>query len=153
MREFGKILSMTFVAAAVLLLPATPSHSLAIRPGAATGAVSAETVQYYPGVRGGYGVYGGYRPYWRPSPRYYGGIYGGVGPYWGPGLTVVVPAYPAVRPYYRPVYPTTRRVYRRAVGVPAHVSWCSARYRSYRAWDNTFQPYYGPRRLCISPYR
>ncbi|TIP33596.1 MAG: BA14K family protein, partial [Mesorhizobium sp.] len=29
---------------------------------------------------------------------------------------------------------------------------CHDRYRSYRAWDNTFQPYNGPRRQCISPY-
>ena len=34
----------------------------------------------------------------------------------------------------------------------AHVSWCYDRYRSYRASDNTFQPYNGPRRQCISPY-
>lgn len=34
----------------------------------------------------------------------------------------------------------------------AHVSWCYDRYRSYRASDNTFQPYQGPRRQCISPY-
>lgn len=34
----------------------------------------------------------------------------------------------------------------------AHVEWCYARYRSYRASDNTFQPYNGPRRPCISPY-
>jgi GH18 family chitinase len=34
----------------------------------------------------------------------------------------------------------------------AHVNWCYNRYRSYRAYDNTFQPYHGPRRQCISPY-
>jgi len=34
----------------------------------------------------------------------------------------------------------------------AHVQWCYSRYRSYRASDNTFQPYNGPRRQCISPY-
>ena len=34
----------------------------------------------------------------------------------------------------------------------AHVNWCYSRYRSYRAWDNTFQPYHGPRRQCRSPY-
>jgi hypothetical protein len=33
-----------------------------------------------------------------------------------------------------------------------HVSWCYSRYRSYRASDNTFQPYNGPRRQCYSPY-
>jgi hypothetical protein len=34
----------------------------------------------------------------------------------------------------------------------AHVDWCYNRYRSYRASDNTFQPYNGPRRQCRSPY-
>lgn len=33
-----------------------------------------------------------------------------------------------------------------------HVRWCENRYRSYRASDNTFQPYNGPRRQCTSPY-
>lgn len=37
-------------------------------------------------------------------------------------------------------------------GGNAHVQWCYDRYRSYRAWDNTFQPYNGPRRQCYSPY-
>jgi hypothetical protein len=34
----------------------------------------------------------------------------------------------------------------------AHVNWCASQYRSYRASDNTFQPYNGPRRQCASPY-
>lgn len=34
----------------------------------------------------------------------------------------------------------------------AHVNWCFSRYRSYRTVDNTFQPYHGPRKQCISPY-
>ncbi|MCO6388306.1 BA14K family protein [Aliihoeflea sp. 40Bstr573] len=34
----------------------------------------------------------------------------------------------------------------------AHVDWCYDRYRSYRASDNTFQPYNGPRKACYSPY-
>ncbi|TIL95732.1 MAG: BA14K family protein [Mesorhizobium sp.] len=38
-------------------------------------------------------------------------------------------------------------------GSSAHVRWCYNRYRSYRTWDNTFQPYNGPRRQCWSPYR
>jgi len=33
-----------------------------------------------------------------------------------------------------------------------HVQWCSERYRSYRASDNTFQPNNGPRKQCNSPY-
>lgn len=35
---------------------------------------------------------------------------------------------------------------------PQHLRWCDAKYRSYRARDNSFQPYYGPRRECRSPY-
>jgi hypothetical protein len=34
----------------------------------------------------------------------------------------------------------------------AHVQWCYNRYRSYRAYDNTFQPLRGPRQRCYSPY-
>lgn len=49
------------------------------------------------------------------------------------------------RRYRRP----PRRRVRRAGG---HESWCYSRYRSYRAWDNTYQPYNGRRRQCISPY-
>jgi hypothetical protein len=37
-------------------------------------------------------------------------------------------------------------------GGNAHVQWCYDRYRSYRASDNTFQPYHGPRQQCYSPY-
>lgn len=34
-----------------------------------------------------------------------------------------------------------------------HVDWCLARYRSYDPRSDTFQPYHGPRRVCLSPYR
>lgn len=41
----------------------------------------------------------------------------------------------------------------RAAGLnPRHYSWCQARYRSYDSRSNTFQPYNGPRRQCLSPY-
>ena len=33
----------------------------------------------------------------------------------------------------------------------AHLDYCYNRYRSYRQSDNTWQPYNGPRRQCISP--
>lgn len=46
---------------------------------------------------------------------------------------------------------TPRVVYRHGVS-NAHLSYCYSRYRSYRAWDNSFQPYHGPRRACRSPY-
>lgn len=34
----------------------------------------------------------------------------------------------------------------------AHVRWCEQRYRSYDRRSDTYQPYNGPRRRCISPY-
>lgn len=41
----------------------------------------------------------------------------------------------------------------RAAGInPRHYEWCYARYRSYDSYSNTFQPNYGPRRQCLSPY-
>ena len=33
-----------------------------------------------------------------------------------------------------------------------HYDWCASRYRSYRPYDNTYQPYRGPRRQCYSSY-
>ena len=42
--------------------------------------------------------------------------------------------------------PTVRR------GGSAHVRWCADRWQSYRAYDNSYQPYNGPRRTCTSPY-
>lgn len=50
----------------------------------------------------------------------------------------------AAQPQYRPA---PRHQLSRA-----HYRWCDARYRSYRYYDNTFQPYHGPRRQCVSPY-
>lgn len=67
-------------------------------------------------------IIGGGLPYYRPVPRY------------------VAPP-PVIYPV-RPAYGLSR----------AHVDWCYSRYRSYRVSDNTFQPYHGPRRACISPY-
>jgi hypothetical protein len=49
------------------------------------------------------------------------------------------------------IAPQPRRIIR-SYGGNAHVNWCYARYRSYRAYDNTYQPYGGPRRVCASPY-
>lgn len=43
-----------------------------------------------------------------------------------------------------------RVIYRGGGG--SHVNWCYDRYRSYRASDNTFQPYNGGRQYCYSPY-
>jgi hypothetical protein len=34
----------------------------------------------------------------------------------------------------------------------AHYDWCFRKFRSYHKPSNTFQPYNGPRRACISPW-
>jgi len=34
----------------------------------------------------------------------------------------------------------------------AHVRWCEQQYRSYDPRTDTFQPYNGPRKRCVSPY-
>ena len=34
----------------------------------------------------------------------------------------------------------------------AHVNWCLSKYRSYHVPTDTFQPYNGPRKNCVSPY-
>lgn len=73
------------------------------------------------------------RHYHRPPPPR-GGVYFNWGPRYAPPPR-----------YYEP----PRQAYR----LPAsHVRWCQNRYRSYRAWDNSFQPYNGPRQMCRSPY-
>ena len=58
------------------------------------------------------------------------------------------------QPYYAPraYYCAPRRAASIASGTNAHVAWCYNRYRSYRAYDNSYQPFNGPRRECISPY-
>lgn len=59
------------------------------------------------------------------------------------GIYLGIPSYRYVEPRrYAPRVSLTR----------AHINWCENRYRSYRAWDNTFQPYRGPRQQCWSPY-
>lgn len=37
-------------------------------------------------------------------------------------------------------------------GGSAHVQWCYDRWRSYRASDNTYQPFNGGRQYCVSPH-
>lgn len=55
------------------------------------------------------------------------------------------------QPVYRQPAPRLRREGRISVA-QAHTNWCFNRYRSYRKWDNSYQPYHGARRACLSPY-
>lgn len=89
------------------------------------------------------GWYNGHRGYReaRPGYRYHNG-------YWFPlaafaagaliGGALAEPSAPRAAP---------------SAGInPKHYDWCFSRYRSYRSYDNTFQPNYGPRQQCLSPY-
>lgn len=80
---------------------------------------------------GPYGYYNGYRGYRdrHRGYRYYRG-------YWFP----------------RHAFPSYERTYSVRRAGSAHIEWCYDRYRSYRASDNSWQPYDGPRRECNSPY-
>ena len=92
---------------------------------------------YYNGHRG-------YRNY-RPGYRRHNGYWFPAGAFIAGALLGGALAAPAPAPIYRePV--------RRVRMNDAHVRWCYNRYRSYRAADNTFQPYNGPRQQCYSPY-
>ena len=58
-------------------------------------------------------------------------------------------------PYYNNNYYNNyapRRVYRTQGLSQDHYDWCYNRWLSYRDSDNTYQPNYGGRRQCVSPY-
>ncbi|MEM1040428.1 MAG: BA14K family protein [Pseudomonadota bacterium] len=45
-----------------------------------------------------------------------------------------------------------RRERRRIRRGNRHERWCYNRFNSYRAWDNSYQPFRGGRRQCFSPF-
>jgi hypothetical protein len=47
---------------------------------------------------------------------------------------------------------TAMAVHAPAPSESSHVHWCATRYSSYRAEDNTYQPFSGQRRTCVSPF-
>lgn len=115
-----------------------PANALPIAPKinstAQNGLVTDAQVRFDFYFRGGRPYYNGHRGYRyrRPGWRRYNG-------WWFP---------PNAFGVYRPrrYAPPPRGLSR------AHYRYCYNRYRSYRAYDNTFQPYHGRRRQCRSPY-
>ncbi|QPC92350.1 BA14K family protein [Mesorhizobium sp. INR15] len=93
---------------------------------------------------------------WRHSGRHYRGRYddgAGAAAILGLGLGLGLGSvYGNNYNYYEPAPRRYYRTYRTQRVSSAHVQWCYNRYRSYRAFDNTFQPYNGPRQQCWSPY-
>lgn len=91
------------------------------------------------------GWYNGHRGYAHSRPGYRRHSDG----YWYPlaalGAAAIIGGVIAAQPRPAPVQTQP--------GInPRHVADCSARYRSYRAYDNTYQPSYGPRQQCYSPW-
>lgn len=144
-------------AAALMAAPVAPASALTIHPASPVISQASENlveVRHRNGQRhwkknGRYGKWnrGGRdnRRYSRHNNRRHNDNW-----WWGPatgfGLGLALGAAPRVYEY--PVYRTAPRISVNA----AHLAWCEDRYRSYRAWDNSFQPYNGPRRQCNSPY-
>jgi hypothetical protein len=146
------------ISAAIALTSFSPSFAMpapaapAASPAASTSS-DVQQVQWRHGYggyygRGGYyrrGWYGGYRGY--PSYRY--GYRRYSDGYWYPlaafGAGAIIGGAIASQPRYVEPAPSN--------GInPRHYEWCANRYRSYRAFDNTFQPNNGPRQQCLSPY-
>lgn len=101
----------------------------------------------------GFGFYGGRAYYngYRGHRHYRHGYRKHRGYYFHPRAFIVV--VPRQRHVYVPRYRKPSRVHPRIIRLShAHLRWCDARYRSYRHSDNTFQPYHGPRKQCVSPY-
>ena len=139
----GKISLALLVAVAAIT--ASAPRALALPAGAAPAPSPSPGIEAVAYRRGFYVVghvryYNGYPGALRPRPgyRYYRG-------YWFPGTAFAagVAVGRTAAPY--PALPPLRLTV-------AHTRWCESRYRSYRAYDNTWQPYDGPRRQCWSPY-
>ncbi|KQZ98519.1 lectin-like protein BA14k [Mesorhizobium sp. Root157] len=138
----ASVLSASFMAAELLPATAAPVYL----PQAQSVPSQVQDIDYKPWLRRGvhrrdgavyYNGHRGYREYRRGYRRH--------GDFWFPlaafaAGAIISGAIANDRP---PAYASGN----------AHVSWCYDRYRSYRAYDNTFQPYNGPRRQCYSPYR
>lgn len=130
----GFVLALTLGVA-----PPTLAEGVDANPAQTSGALRADRPRFSPGFerRGGYAYYNGHRGYRRHRDGYreHNG-------WWFPlaafaaGALIVGAAPPA------PV----------VVAPNPHVDWCRAHYRSYNPYDNTFQPHYGPRAYCLSPY-
>jgi hypothetical protein len=127
------VLSLTSIAAVVPAANAAMPAAPLVVDGTATKIQPVHGGIYWRYGRPYWNGYPGYR-YPRPGYQYYGG-------FWFPPPAFGIIIIPRGG-YGQPTYQLTERHYR----------WCERRYRSYRRWDNTFQPYHGPRKQCVSPY-
>lgn len=140
----ASVLSVSFLAVSPIAVEAAPIYVPYTQP--TSSSFNVQPVDHRPWQRRGFyrsrdGVYynghRGYREYHRGYRRH--------GDFWFPLAAFATGAIiaGAIANDAPPPY----------AGGNAHVRWCYDHYRSYRASDNTFQPYNGPRRQCYSPYR
>ena len=122
---------------------AAPASAMPLPKAGVSQTSNVEQVQYYGERRERRGWHGGYRGY-RHERRGYRRHSDG---WWYPlaafGAGAIIGGAIANDGYSRPRYEGIN---------PRHTDWCYARYRSYREYDNTYQPNYGGRRECLSPY-
>ncbi|WP_292896336.1 BA14K family protein [Nitratireductor sp.] len=94
-------------------------------------------------------------PWHDPHGRFAGYFYG-FNDVYGPGRRPLLRPRHGARSFYWRYRPAQRtgvaRAYPGHAARAAHLAWCDSKYRSFRASDNTFQPYRGPRKHCVSPY-
>lgn len=131
------ILALSFAAGTAVPLSAAPLPQLLQETARADNGGDVTNVQYRERRerRGWYNGHRGYR-HKRPGYRYRNG-------YWFPGAAFIAGA------IIGGALNNDRAVVRSG---NRHVRWCENRWRSYRAYDNTYQPSGGPRRVCVSPY-
>lgn len=132
-------LALSFAAASALPVAAAPVFV----PKAPEANVNVDNIQYKRAQRnrferrGGTAYLNGHRGYrqWRRGYRQHNGFWFPAGAFIT-GLIIggVLDNQPVVR------------------SGSAHVRWCQNRWRSYDARSDTYQPNYGPRRVCVSPY-
>ena len=143
MSKMFKRLTTTGIAMAVVLGSFMPSGA-AMLPVQSQASVAVEggnnivEVKHRGYRRGYYHGHRGYR-HKRPGYRYYDGFWFPLAAFGAGAIIGGAIAQPAPPP--------------RAGAInPRHYRWCADRYRSYDARSNTYQPYNGPRRQCLSPY-
>jgi hypothetical protein len=140
----ASVLSASFLAASPIAASATPVY--APHAQSASSPLKVQPVDYRPWQRRGFyrdrdsAYYNGHRGYreYRRGYRRHGDFWFPLAAFAAGAIIAGAIANDAPPPY---------------AGGNTHVRWCYDRYRSYRAYDNTFQPYNGPRRQCYSPYR
>ena len=143
-----KIVLATAAVATLVTSSVVPALSAPWRPaGLSVPGSDVEQVRYRRGYYygGGNHYYNGYRGYnsYRPGYRRYNNWYYPAGAF--AAGAIIGGAVGAIASQPQPTYVVPG-------GGGGHVEWCYSQYRSYRASDNTFQPYGGPRQQCVSPY-